>query len=381
MIGSGDHEEGENGRYTAGVRQEVEVDEARVGREMGDTGQMITSEKNQLETLAIKEGGTIQSRSVRQLAVIVLNYKTPGLVADCLQSLDGQIRPEMQEVVIVDNCSGDDSASQIEKVIESNGWGSWARVVRSPINGGFAAGNNVGIKSSNAEVYLLLNSDTIVRDGAIETLMRTLDEFPEIAMLSPQLEWPDGEHQISTFRYPTPITEMIYASRLGLVERFFPKHVVARELHEFTRGLDWTSFACIAIRREVFNAIGLLDEDYFMYFEDVALCRRATQAGFVIAYQPDAHVVHLRGGSSPVKEQTRQRKRRPAYYYAARSHYLRSFYGVLGHILANLLWMTGWMIGALRGRTGAVAHEYIDIWTSPKYKVPIGNGLSGGDDG
>ncbi len=320
----------------------------------------------------MEEGAENPVQSVRQLAVVVLNYKTPGLVIDCLHSLDGQIEPATQEVIVVDNSSGDGSPVQIEEAIESNGWGCWARVVRSPINGGFAAGNNVGIKASNAKVYLLLNSDTIVRDGAIETLMKTLDEHPEIAMLSPQLEWPDGEHQISTFRYGTPITEMIYASRLGLIERIFPRHVVARELHEFTTGLDWTSFACIAIRREVFETIGLLDEDYFMYFEDVALCRKATKAGFVIGYQPQAHVVHLRGGSSPVKEQSRQRKRRPAYYYAARSHYLRSFYGVPGHILANLLWLTGWTIGALRGRTGAVAHEYLDIWTSPRHKVPIG---------
>lgn len=306
------------------------------------------------------------------LVVIVLNYKTPALVEDCLRSLDGQIDGATQEVVVVDNCSGDDSADQIESAIESNGWGDWVRVVRSPVNGGFAAGNNVGIKASHAKVYMLLNSDTIVRDGAIETLMQTLGEHPEIGMLGPQLEWPDGKHQTSTFRYRTPITEMLYASCLGVLGRLFSKSVVARELHEFATGLDWASFACMLIRREVIDSVGMLDEDYFMYFEDMAMCRKATKAGFVIAYQPEAHVVHLRGGSSPVKEQTRQRKRRPAYYYAARSHYLRSFYGTIGHIVGNLLWMIGWMLGALRGRTGAVEREWIDIWAPPKHKVQIG---------
>ncbi len=307
------------------------------------------------------------------LAVIVLNYKTPELVVDCLRSLDGQIDATNQGVVVVDNCSGDDSAAQIESTIESNGWGGWARVVRSPVNGGFAAGNNVGIKASHAKVYMLLNSDTIVRDGAIETLMRTLDEHREIGMLGPQLEWPDGKHQTSTFRYRTPITEMLYASNLGVLDRLFPNSVVARELHDFTTGIDWASFACMTIRREVIDSVGLLDEDYFMYFEDMAMCRKATNAGFVIAYQPEAHVVHLRGGSSPVKEQTKQRKRRPAYYYAARSHYLRTFYGTIGRILGNLLWMFGWMLGALRGRTGAVEHEWIDIWESPQHTVQTGD--------
>jgi len=310
------------------------------------------------------------------LAVVVLNYKTPELVVDCLRSLDGQICPTRQEVVVVDNASGDDSADRIERAIEEHGWAAWARVVRSEINGGFAAGNNVGIKASDASVYLLLNSDTIVREGAIDKLMSTLEEHPEIDMLTPQLEWPDGTHQISTFRYRTPITDLIYASRLGVLGRLFPGHVVARELHDFTAGLDWVSFACIAIRRAVFDTVGLLDERYFMYFEDMAMCRKATGAGFTIAYQPEAHVVHLRGGSSPVKEQTRQRKRRPGYYYAARAHYIQSFYGRIGLVCANLLWLVGWGLGALRGRTGAVAREYLDIWTSPKHTVEIG-----GEDG
>lgn len=315
---------------------------------------------------------TRENSDMLSLAVIVLNYKTPALVEDCLRSLDGQIDSQSQEVVVVDNCSGDDSADLIEKAIQSNGWASWTRVVRSPVNGGFAAGNNVGIKASDAQVYLLLNSDTIVRDGAIDTLMMTLDKHDELGMLGPQLEWPDGSPQISTFRNRTPITEMLYSSRLGILGRLFPKHVVARELDTFANDLNWASFACMAIRRNVIDEVGYLDERYFMYFEDMAFCRKVTRAGFGIGYQPKAHVVHLRGGSSPVKERTKQRKRRPAYYYAARSHYHQSFYGRSGWAVANILWFVGWLLGMLRGRTGAVEHEFFDIWTSSKHCVQIG---------
>ncbi|HCT44892.1 MAG: family 2 glycosyl transferase [Phycisphaerae bacterium] len=304
-----------------------------------------------------------------KLAVIVLNYRTPAMVVDCLESLEGQITPPEQRVVVVDNHSGDDSADRIEAEIGRRGWGDWARVERSPVNGGFAAGNNVGIRSIDAGVYLLLNSDTIVRKGAIETIIQTLDQHPEVHMLGPQLEWMDGKHQISTFRYRTPITELLYASSLGLLARLFPRHVVARELHEWTVGIDWVSFACIAIRREVIEKIGLLDEGYFMYFEDMAYCRKATGSGFTIAYQPEAHVVHLRGGSSPVKEATRQKKRRPLYFSNARSHYFRSFYGLPGHIVANLFWMIGYLIGSLRGRSGAVQKEWRDIWVSPRHSM------------
>jgi GT2 family glycosyltransferase len=214
-----------------------------------------------------------------------------------------------------------------------------------------------------------LNSDTIVRPGAINQIMSTLDEHPGVHMLGPRLEWPDGQHQISTFRYRTPISELIYASRVGVIGRVFKRHVVARELHEWTTGVDWASFACIAIRKEVIDKVGLLDEGYFMYFEDMAFCRKATRAGFTIAYQPNAHVVHLRGGSSPVKEATKQRKRRPMYYANARSHYFRTFYGVLGHITANVLWTIGFLLGSIRGKTGAVEKEWRDIWASPTHSM------------
>jgi GT2 family glycosyltransferase len=303
------------------------------------------------------------------LAVVVLNYRTPGMVLDCLESLREQVEAPSQQVVVVDNHSGDDSADVIENAIAERGWHRWARVVRSPINAGFAAGNNVGIKAIEAQTYLLLNSDTIVRDGAIQAITQTLNTHPEVHMLGPRLEWPDGTHQISTFRYRTPLTELVSASQSGFLGRRFIGHVVALELDAWAEGLDWVSFACVAIRREVIDRIGLLDEGYFMYFEDMAYCRKATRAGFTIAYQPEARVVHLRGGSSPVKEATQRKKRRPLYFYNARSHYFRSFYGLLGHMLANVFWLLGYLLGSLRGRSGAVQHEWKDIWATPTHSM------------
>lgn len=301
--------------------------------------------------------------------MIVLNYRTPMLVLDCLESLRDQIDGETQRVVVVDNHSGDDSADVIEQAIVDRQWGGWAGVVRSPVNRGFAAGNNVGVRSTDAEIYVLLNSDTIVRAGAIQTMLESFKSHPDVDMLGPRLEWPDGTHQTSTFRYRTPLTELIYGTGLGLMDRMFPRHVVARELHEWTKGIGWASFACIAIRREVFDRVGLLDERYFMYFEDMAFCRKATHAGCTIAYEPAVRVVHLRGGSSPVKEATRQRKRRPMYYSNARSQYFHTFYGVSGFLLANVLWTVGWCIGLLRGRSSAVAKEWRDIWASPQHAM------------
>lgn len=306
----------------------------------------------------------------KQLSVIVLNYRTPALVADCLATLEPEIDPSQDEVVVVDNASPDGSADHIAQTIHDRGWSHWARLVCSPVNGGFAAGNNVGIRNTNAAVRILLNSDTLVRPDAIGTLIDRLDSDQNIALLGPRLEWPDGEPQISTFRFRTPLTELIAAGRLGWLGRRFPRHVVALELHDRDTRPDWASFACIAIRDEVFQRVGLLDEHYFMYFEDMDYCRRAAGEGFRVGYEPNARVVHLRGGTSEVKKNTAARKRRPAYFYGARSHYFTMWYGRRGWLLANLCWTLGWILAIVRGKSQAVNREWRDIWSGPRSGRP-----------
>jgi len=131
---------------------------------------------------------------------------------------------------------------------------------------------------------------------------------------------------------------------------------------------QWTSFACVLIRREVFETTGLLDEGYFMYFDDTDFCQRSSKSGWAIRYEPCARVVHLRGGSSSVKQQSQKRKRLPAYYYHSRSRYFRSHYhGRFGLFAANLLWYAGWVIGRLKqlfgkGPPPVCEREWLDIW-------------------
>ncbi len=314
--------------------------------------------------------GAPPSPARKRLSVIVLNYRTPSLVSDCLATLESEIDPAQDEVVVVDNASPDDSADRIAQTINEHGWSAWVRLVRSPVNGGFAAGNNVGIRNTDATVRILLNSDTLIRPGAISTILHRLETDPDTALLGPRLEWPDNEPQISIFRFRTPLTELIAAGRLGWLGRRFPRHVVAVELHDKNTRPDWASFACIAIRDEVFRRVGLLDEHYFMYFEDMDYCRRAAREGLRVGYEPKARVVHLRGGTSEVKKHTAARKRRPAYFYGARSHYFISWYGRPGWLLANLCWTLGWSLAILRGKSQAVNREWSDIWSGPRSGRP-----------
>jgi len=131
-----------------------------------------------------------------RLAIVILNYRTPGLVIDALASLVGQVDPAWGKVIVVDNNSGDGSVEKVQQAITENGWSAWAEVLPSPVNGGFSAGNNLGIKAVQADYYLLLNSDTIVRPGAISALLEAADAHPEVGLVSPRLEWPDATPQI-----------------------------------------------------------------------------------------------------------------------------------------------------------------------------------------
>ena len=301
-----------------------------------------------------------------RLGVVILNYRTPQLVIDCLRSLHGEVDPERDRVVVVDNASGDGSAKRIRAAIAREGW-AHARVVESSDNGGFSAGNNIGIRAVDAAAYLLLNSDTVVRPGAIQRLREALEGDPAAGLVGPRLEDPDGSVQVSCFRSPTVWSELIYAARTSAVSRALARYVVPVFPEEAPTDPEWTSFAAVLIRREVFEQVGLLDEGYFMYFEDVDYCRRARRAGWKIRHQAEARVVHLHGASSHVEDMTRARERRPRYYYASRSRYFRKAFGEVGLLAANSMWTIGRGVSALREVFGkkpphTVAFELVDNW-------------------
>jgi len=302
-----------------------------------------------------------------KLLVVILNYRTPALTVDCLASLAPEIAPD-RAVVVVDNASGDGSVEQIEAAIAENRWQDWACVVASPVNGGFSAGNNVGIQSAEAEFYLLLNSDTLVRPGALSTLLAAAEAQPEAGIVSPRLEWPDGEPQISCFRDRSPLTELIEAAATGPITKALGRFDVPIPVADEPFAPQWTSFACVLVRRAVVEQVGLMDEGYFMYFDDIDYCRRTRAAGWTIWHCPQARVVHLRGGSGTVKQELKTRKRPRPYLYASRSRYFAKFYGGrAGLVLANLAWLGGRAVSRTREVFGRKTHisegAMRDIWS------------------
>ena len=167
----------------------------------------------------------------------------------------------------------------------------------------------------------------------------------------------------------SPASEFIDAAQTGPITAILRRFNVPLPVSDTMVNPDWTSFACALIRNEVIKEVGLLDEGFFLYFDDVEYCRRARYAGWDILHNPKARVVHLRGQSSPVKQRTLERKRLPRYYYASRTHYFFLAYGRLGLTLANLLWSLGRLVSKTREiierrGPGVPDKQWLDIWTN-----------------
>ena len=272
--------------------------------------------------------------------VAIVNYRTGAMVAECLASLAPQlVLLRGGRVIVVDNASGDDSVALIEAAIDAHGWGDWVDVIAAPRNGGFAYGNNRAIErvrelDPQHAAIVFLNPDTIVRAGALRALLSHLDSHADAGIVGASIEDEQGAHQKSAHPFPSPLTELVAGSQLGLAARL----VGVDELAEGrSQRCDWVSGAAFVVRREVFERIGGLDEGYFLYFEEVDFCRRARRAGWTCWTVADARIVHREGSSTGIREA----RRRPAYWFESRRRYFTKSYGTIGLIAADLLWAIG----------------------------------------
>ncbi|MCC3415859.1 MULTISPECIES: glycosyltransferase family 2 protein [unclassified Microcoleus] len=288
------------------------------------------------------------------LLVVIVNYRTPGLTIDCLRSLVTEVRslPGMR-VAVADNASGDNSSEQIAAAIAAEGWSEWASFVPLDCNGGFAFGNNALIRpvlqSTNPPPYfLLLNPDTVVRLGALKALVDFMDSNPEAGIAGSRLEDPDGTPQHSAFRFHDFLTELDFGWRTRFLSKLLAKWNVAPPISQEICQTDWVAGASMIVRREVFEKIGLMDEAYFMYCEEMDFCLQANKAGWSCWYVPESRVVHLVGQSSGVTDTKKPPKRLPQYWFDSRRRYFLKNYGLVYTALTDVTWASGF--GAWRVR-------------------------------
>lgn len=240
------------------------------------------------------------------LAIIIVSYNTRSDLETCVQSLHDHPPHVPHEIVVVDNASRDGSVEAVRAR-----WPS-VTVIAQSSNVGFASANNAAIRRTESELVLLLNSDTIVPEGAIDRLMAAMRELPGASVVGPKIVDGHGYVELSYGRMMTPLTE--------LRQKWLVRRASARKLSWLTsetRQVDWVSGACMLVRRRDAEAAGLLDERYFMYCEDVDFCAAVRGNGGKVYFTPLAQIVHLRGRSwrgSPSGAGSGYRRSQLAFY-------------------------------------------------------------------
>jgi GT2 family glycosyltransferase len=256
------------------------------------------------------------SEQVPRLAVIIATFNSAADIERCLASLRAAPPRVTHEITVVDNASTDATVALVRSQFPGT------RMIVAPRNLGFAAANNLAIRETSSELLLLLNPDTVVRPGAIDTLVRTLDERPDAAGCGPRLVDEQGRAELSFGAMMSPMHELRqkwltlgHAHGWPLVSAYVER-IVRRPGEP-----DWVSGACLCVRRRDATHAGLLDERFFLYAEDVDFCAALRARGRRILFVPAAEVVHLRGRSRvSVRQASEQAYRSSQLAFYAKHH-------------------------------------------------------------
>lgn len=228
------------------------------------------------------------------VSVIVVSHQSAQQIVACLASVREHPCRDGQEVIVVDNASTDGTGALISRQFPD------VRLVVSPRRRGFAANCNAGARLANGRTLLFLNPDTQVTRGAIDGLVKTLEEDPAIAVVAPRLVYPDGSEQPSARRFPTPMTTLVRRSPLRWLMRnsvWERRHLMLDRREHHTRGhqpvdVDWVLGAAIAIPADIYGRLGGMDAGYRLYCEDIDFCWRAWTSGYRVVQASSTTMVH-----------------------------------------------------------------------------------------
>jgi len=303
------------------------------------------------------------------LSIVIVNWNVCDLLCRCLHSiLDGDVSradvsgiwqlghagsqmPESSvlptlrfEILVIDSASRDDSVERVRHEFPG------VRLYPSETNLGYTGGNNLGIRESRGRYVLVLNPDTEVLGDALGKMVSYMDEHPRVGVVGPQLLWPDGSVQSSRRRFPTVCTALVESSFL---QKWFPRHPIIRRYCVLDRPdsvvseVDWVQGACLMVRREVIEQVGVLDDAYFMYSEELDWQRRIAAAGWKVVYLPSAQIVHHEGKSSEQAVALRHIR-----FARSKVRYLSKYHGSLaGQIVRGWLlfnYAYEWTVEALK---------------------------------
>ncbi len=286
-----------------------------------------------------------------RVLTVILNWRSEQMTLRCVEAALVALEGVEGALVVVDNDSADGSFEEISSEVVRRGWDRGpqkVRVIQSGHNGGFGAGNNVGIRAgmpdgTAPDYYYVLNSDAFPEPGAIRALRDHLESHPKTGFAGSHIYGEDGAPHRTAFRFPSAASEFEAQARFGPISRLLAKSIVAQELPTQTCQVDWLAGASLMMRANALERIGLFDETFFLYFEETDLCRRAAVAGWPTDYVVESRVMHIGSVSSGM----RKWQRIPGFWLDSRLHYFVKAHGpiyaawaTLTHIVGGLLWRT-----------------------------------------
>jgi N-acetylglucosaminyl-diphospho-decaprenol L-rhamnosyltransferase len=286
--------------------------------------------------------------------IVTVNYKTSRLVIDLILSLTTEVTNlGHTHMVIVDNASGDDSVDYIQKFIDTNSL-DWVTVMSSSDNVGFAAGNNLAINSMfskgvTAKRIWFLNPDTKVRPQAGSELIKAINE-KKLHIVGSRLEDEDGTFQCSYFNFPGIISELSEGLGLGIFDRLVRKYLVRKPPSNSSLQTDWLSGASFMVSNEYIERVGLIDDDYFLYFEELDFCLQGKRNNMHCWYIPSSKVYHAVGAATGISDYRKKAPRRPQYWFDSRRHYFLKNYGPMKLLCCDLGFLAGYAVRLLRSK-------------------------------
>lgn len=295
-----------------------------------------------------------------EVAAVIVNYRTPELTKRCLAALAGERMPvPLLKAVVVDGGSGDGSAERLSDFVATDDYRDWASVLALPINGGFAWANNEAIsrllqQPEQPKFIYVLNPDTRVERGAVLALAEYLAAHPRVGAVGSQLLDTDGLPTGSAFSFPSLRGEFSRGARTGLVDRILNVPPISIDAPD-AREVDWATGASVMLRADALREVGLFDEGFFLYHEDIELMWRLRKAGWGVAFEPSSRVRHVGGAATGVHSRQSPgavQPRKPRYWYRSRARLFALSRGRTIAMLAYWAWFAGYLIWALRRSTG-----------------------------
>lgn len=253
------------------------------------------------------------------LSIIIVNYKAKKFLKECLDSIYSSKTNLRREIWLIDNSSKDDTVIWTRKNFPE------VKLVENEWNLGFSKATNQGIRKSQGRYLLLLNPDTKIVSGSLDEMLKFMDENPDAGVCGPKMVDEKGNRLYSCRSFPTYFTSI--SSSQSLLNRLFPQNPLSKRYllkdldRTKIREVDWVSGSCLFARKKMLDEIGLLDETFFVFCEDVDLCLRAKKGGWKVFYFPYLTIVHQIGGSTSINPLKAKLEHHRSIYYFFKKHY------------------------------------------------------------